>query len=474
MTDDPIAIQPTPPRRGTVFISYARADDEQPPYDDTAKGWVTFFWNQLRWELTDRGATQAKLWLDRYQIEPAEAFTPKIEGAVKDAVLILPVFSENWVQSDWCQREVEMFVRAHEDAGGRIVPVFKNEPPRSLLPDVMQGEQAREGYRFFALDERGAVHEFYWRGLQNRTAYFEVLKRIAGFILERLGLPTAATKEERGRGRVIFVAVAARELRDARQRLLNDLRSAGVVVVPEIEELPDTAGDWERTIRDALARAELAVHLLGENRGITPDGGSEPILDLQLRLARETAAARPLSRILWAPRWLPGRGLEKRDPFEVTSRFGGLQQGEEIYGEEVTDLSQWLRKRLQPAPSAAVLIVASAAPEDDDLVAELANLLQRIGWKVKAVFAGEAILAEGKSVGVLVPWGKADRPALDALLAKAPAGARLGCLRLPGGDEAAKRRFFEEGVNLVQIEALPTDGGQARALLERLEIADSG
>src|SRR5262249_18472071 len=157
----------------------------------------------------------------------------------------------------------------------------------------------------------------------------------------------------------------ARELRDARQRLLNDLTSAEVTVVPGSDELPDTATDCERTIRDALARAELSVHLLGENRGITAGGGNEPILDLQLRLAREVAVTRPLCRILWAPRWLPGRDHDKRDPFAVVMRFGGLQEGEEIHGEEVTDLSQWLRKRLRPpsAPTPAALIVASASRE---------------------------------------------------------------------------------------------------------------
>ena len=64
---------------GTVFISYARADDVKPPFDKATKGWVTFFWHQLRWELTNAGLPEAKLWLDRYEIEPAEEFTEKYE-----------------------------------------------------------------------------------------------------------------------------------------------------------------------------------------------------------------------------------------------------------------------------------------------------------------------------------------------------------------------------------------------------------
>src|SRR5262249_12643412 len=102
----------------------------------------------------------------------------------------------------------------------------------------MQGENAREGYRFFTQDETGMVYEFYWRGLQNRTAYLELLKRIAKYIIERLDLGTPANREERAVGRTVFLAVAAQDLCDARQRLVNDLTAAGVGVVPVIDELP--------------------------------------------------------------------------------------------------------------------------------------------------------------------------------------------------------------------------------------------
>jgi len=78
MTPPPDASSPSK-QNNTIFLSYARADDTKPPEASTesADGWVTFFWKNLRFELTDRGAKQAVLWLDRYQIEPAEAFTPQ-------------------------------------------------------------------------------------------------------------------------------------------------------------------------------------------------------------------------------------------------------------------------------------------------------------------------------------------------------------------------------------------------------------
>jgi hypothetical protein len=64
---------------GSVFISYARIDDVQPPFDRTTLGWVTFFCENLRFELTNVGVHQADLWVDRYKIEPAEKFPKKQE-----------------------------------------------------------------------------------------------------------------------------------------------------------------------------------------------------------------------------------------------------------------------------------------------------------------------------------------------------------------------------------------------------------
>ena len=162
-----------------VFISYARNDDLKPPFDETTHGWVTFFWHQLRFELTNSGLPEANLWLDRFEIEPTEEFTPKIEAALRDAELIIPILSENWIKRDWTHQELEKFLELHPAANDGIVLVLKDEPKSKLRPTSLQG---REGYRFFASEPSGAVREFYWRGLQDQKAYYAVLKQIAGVV----------------------------------------------------------------------------------------------------------------------------------------------------------------------------------------------------------------------------------------------------------------------------------------------------
>ena len=464
-----------PAYNDAVFISYARADDQPPPDDDKTQGWVTFFWQQLRWELNNAGVRQAKLWLDRYEIDPTEDFTVKIDEALRKARLLIPILSPNWIQRDYCQLELSKFVEFRSlanDLDDNIVLVKKREVLADYVPRVLKN---REGYQFFLKEPSGKLREFYWRGLQDDKAYFDLLKQVADRIAERLTARSALPKHSAEfNGRTIYLAAPADELRDCWLRLANDLRGSGHTVLPWEGRLSDTLPDAEAEIADALARAELCVHLLGDSEGSTPDGSKESLVRLQLRLARERAGR--LLRVLWAPKWLPERPGAKRDPFEVVQRFGGLSPGEEVYGEAVTDLSQWLRARLNPsAPASAdavsTLLVAGAVPGDDALVSMLANRLQSDQISVQPVFAGGDLPADDDvgPAAALVPWGKADRASIDALIDRlAPFGMPTTVLYFPGNNETEKIRFFRQGVYVEPLEAVPPDRRAGRELLDRL------
>jgi hypothetical protein len=483
---------PIPAYKGTIFISYARNDDVKPPFDELAQGWVKFFWEQLRWELTDRGVPQTELWLDRYQIEPAEDFTQKIEAALKDARMIIPILSPNWVQREWCRREVNRFVELHADDG--VVPVKKIELTPDILLTLPPSLQNREGYSFYAKDPTGAMREFYWRGLQDKDAYLALIRRIAEWIATRIISNPAPAKAVAVRtGQVVYLALATDELRDARQRVANDLEGAGHVVYPS-SALPDTAAGAEAAIRDALAKAVLSVHFVGDHEGAKPDGSDEGMVRLQLRIAREFAGASgPVPRVLWVPKWLPGNRDSKRDPFDALKKFGTLLPGEEVYAGEATDLSQMLRSRLVPQPpvvnaapnllvaaaapvanAVSHLLVAAAAPEDDGLVGPFANRLQSDDIKVRPRFSNDAAPPGNldRTTAVLVLWGNASQAAIDAMLdAFIASHARVTVLSLPGGDAVAKQRFFRDDVYVEQLAEIPADRKSGRELLVRLEIA---
>ncbi|HBZ30895.1 MAG TPA: toll/interleukin-1 receptor domain-containing protein [Nitrosomonas sp.] len=489
MTHTSLSSSPSSPVRDvSVFISYALADDLKPPFDDTTQGWVTFFWSQLRFELTTRGAKQAKLWLDRYEIDPAEAFTPKIEQALIQARLLIAIFSENWRGSHWCRQEVDFFSDKHKDASNRIVPVYKSELSREHLPDLIQEDQSRVGYCFFESDASGKTHEFYWRGLKDQDAYYDLIKRIALFIIDRLdNMPSAISDKlietslpSTDPQKTIFVAAAASDLKDARQRLVNDLTAAGFAVVPNNETLPETNAALEKVLSEALSQAEYAVNLIGEGRGVTVEGGMEPIVDHQVRLAREIS----LPRVYWVPRWLPNQAGDKRDPFEVMKRFDGLQAKEEIFNGEVTDLSQWLRERFQSTFGTTDnrghsgknefnrILIAAAHVDDEELAIDFANQVQGCGFVVQPYFIDDDIPSgqELCNTLVLILWGSAGGADLEFMLDKLATSPEIVCLRLPGGDEKAKRRFFRQNVLLEKLDALPVNRDETKNLLDALGI----
>lgn len=463
---------------GPVFISYARADDISPPDDANVKGWVTHFWGQLRFELTDRGAEQAELWLDRYQIEPQEAFTGKIESALAEAKLIVTILSKNWIKSDWCRRELEIFDHIHEDASDRFIPILKNELKRELLPALMQDHFAREGYKFFKIKDTGKTDEFYWRGMRDREAYYELIKEIAEFIIEKLyptQLPPILSPILES-SKTVFIALTDSDLHGARQRLVNDLKAEGIAVVPEDKAIPETIEEFERFVKDALSKAELSIHLLGEKQEITVGGSKEPIVDYQMRLARETE----LPRVFCISYLL--------NPDEIIkNRIGNLSEQEEIFGENITSLSQWLRKRLKPMPSniessLAVkfqqILVAAAHPDDKELAIKLARNLQGYGLTINWYLAGNQPPSELQRTVTLIPWGHASETNIQTLSTKLSASTQVICLLLPEGNEiaqikTAKNLFFQNDV-VTQEVTLPKNRQEGRQLLESLEILPIG
>jgi hypothetical protein len=461
----------------TVFVSYARADDLTPHFLGASQGWVSFFWASLKFALTTGGLHGANLWLDRYEIDPAEKFTDVIKYAVSHATFFVPVLSTNWVQREYCRDELEWFVTSRAMDEDRIVLVKKDEPPPDRIPPMLRG---RQGYEFFAKEElTGKLKDFYWSGLEDKQAYIEVIKRIAARIKERVIADPLPVEPPRRKNRTVLLAAPADELRDAWQRLANDLEGAGFTVVPDSGRLPDTVSRAEEVIADALSSAEISIHFLGEQEGAKPGDSDETYTRLQLRLARDEGTKRPgFAKVLWAPKWLPERQQDKRDPFAVVDRYGGLQENELIYAEEVTDLSQWLRLKLdppavQPEAPKVRLTVATAADADSALTSALASRVQSDETIVQALFPGDPIPAhhEGCNHGGIIPWGEASREQVDTVInSLSPLVGRLVVLSLPGGNTTAKARFFRAGVIMEPIDQLPPSPAAALELLIRLGI----
>ena len=127
--------------------------------------------------------------------------------------------------------------------------------------------------------------------------------------------------------------------------------------------LPMLSRDVETVVRDCLARCTIAIHLLGQHYGVTPEDSSESIPALQVRLTSVHAERWKLERLIWMPVAQP---LDERQRgfIQRVQEDPALHLHAEIIEGNLNLLKKDLIRRLNPPqekPAAASAGVASKA-----------------------------------------------------------------------------------------------------------------
>jgi len=297
-----------------IFLSYAWADDQTPPAAGDRPGWVKFFHDCLWYELKQRVSKDLKFWRDVNDIEPDGAFAREIEDALRKAIVMVAVLSPNYFFSLWCPRELESFAKALPDAevGQRSEQVFKilkHNIPEKNLPTMLQ-DRGR-GYRFFEIDPASGIEYPYFMAgrllAKHEQAYFELINELAEHIKRRLSAPPFPPPPPPSR--FVFVAPppSSSTVMETYRILTKQLEAEGFGVLPRPgDPFPDTLTDAQKLLADAIGRAELAIHLIGESSGKTCDSATEPMVPMQLRLPAAAMTERPeLGRLVWYTEKLP-------------------------------------------------------------------------------------------------------------------------------------------------------------------------
>src|SRR5579863_8466204 len=259
-----------------IFVSYARNDD-LPPLDGEGKGFVTTLLKHLEFHFSCFGEPTPVIWRDRRAIARSEQFDPIIEKGISDSQLLLVVLSNNWVHREFCRRELELFSQHWRSEGengvkGRIIVVGKNHIEPNARPALLQGQ---EGYLFYAPDEDNPTRfrEFFIRG-KAREEFHERSQELAEDIWRRAceheQVPVAAQPAGSvwtpvtSSGRKIYLSKPAADMRAPYVRLVDELRQRGYIVAPAPDADIPPDGSAKAFMRDALAGAELSIHVLGE------------------------------------------------------------------------------------------------------------------------------------------------------------------------------------------------------------------
>src|SRR5678816_2003456 len=191
----------------------------------------------------------------------------------------------------------DRFWHGGEATGGRYIKdksrllkvlktaVSEQQMPRPLV-DIFS---PLFGFEFFELDaDNGRVREFDETfGPVLKQRFFERVYDLAYDGCQVLSL----LKQARARDvssvppdpqqRWVYLATTTSDVSDERDRIKRELLERGHVVLPDAP-LPMLLRDVEIVVRECLAKCSIAIHLLGQRYGVTPEDSSESIQALQV------------------------------------------------------------------------------------------------------------------------------------------------------------------------------------------------
>jgi hypothetical protein len=371
-----------------IFISYGHLDDVNPFGQD--KGWVDLLHERLLVLVGQALGYEPSIWRDGHDLQGNDRLVGAISEGVTSSLLLVPIITPRYVQSEWCNREMDAFHAAEPPARGagpefrsRVFKVVKTPLPNHLKK--LEPVQIRDliGYPFYAEDvTSGVTTEFstdpsdklYWRMLNRLVADITKAlielkhpeaKQTGPLDVSKLNAPASAqpsSAKPNGAGaasqpaKFVYLAETTSDLMDARELVRDELQQRGYGVLPE-QKLPlEEVKKTEHTIRAALARCALSVHMVGTRYGSTPEDDARSTVRLQEQLAAEHGAETPaFLRLLWMPPGLMTEALPITDERQ-TSFVSDLQKritaGAELLQTSVEDLKTRIVEKLNPPATA--------------------------------------------------------------------------------------------------------------------------
>jgi len=348
------------PSKYDIFISYGHLDDDDPAGE--VKGWVDLLVDRLPRLISSTLGYQPKVWRDERSLTGDALLRAAIEEGISNSLVFIPIVSPRYVQSDWCLRELETFVKnpplpnvpAHRS---RIFKVVKSPLLFHLAKKEPDALRELIGHAFYEMEGDMPV-EFSPDVVPAKDPrYWTVLRRLAWDISTLLAVvkeEKRATKElpKEGPQKFVYLAETTSDIAQERELVRDELRQRGYGVLPD-EKLPtEEVKETEAAIQKALGRSILSVHLIGKRYGGTPEDDPRSVIAIQEQLAAQRCEKdSSFARLLWMPQGLMTPALEVTDErqkkfiTDVQQRVGG---GAELLQTSIEDLKTRIIEKLSP------------------------------------------------------------------------------------------------------------------------------
>ena len=367
-----------------LFISYAHIDDLSPFGEE--KGWIDLLHERLSVLLAQALGYEPRIWRDGHRLQGNDELSGAIGAGVTRSLLLVPIISPRYVQSDWCNREMEAFHAAQREAPAPGSPAFRSrvfKVVKTPLPEHLRECEPAPirnliGYQFYGEDESsGVLTEF--SPAPTDKQYWRVLGRLVSDIKQTLielkhspsayppptvdahapfaaqtptpsttfrttpaGSLSTAAAGVAAPSKFVYLAETTGDLAREREEVRDELRQRGYGVLPEQRLSLDERRRIEEAVRADLARCSLSIHLVGPRYGSTPEDDPASVVQIQERLAAERGSAdASFQRLLWMPPGLGTTALEVTDARQkafVETLHAGLTAGAELLQTTVEDL----------------------------------------------------------------------------------------------------------------------------------------
>ena len=468
-----------------IFISYTHVDNQ--PLTEGQRGWVDAFHRALERRLAQVLAADPEVFVDR-KLQGNDVFDQRLESILRRTAFLVTIVSPRYLGSEWCMRELKIFMDAAEASGGvsienqaRIFKVIKHPlDSHDALPEL----ENLLGYDFFIYDPDTATpREF--KGEMDHPSRVRFEERICDLAHEIRKLlktfnpdATLTKKLEAPSAPVIYLAETTRDIQEERDDVKRELKQQGYVV------LPDAALPWgssfQGAARDMLARADVSVHLFGSTYGADPEGTGRSLTHLQFELAGERVGQPGFFRIAWMP---PGLDPEEERAGALVEHLRTSEEahrGTDVLESSVEELKTQIHDTVarlrqeggRPSDASARaddglrVIYLICDPADQEQVRPLEDFLFERFEVVLPALEGEEeeIVADHRenllrSDGILLYWGRGTEAWFKAqareLLKAAGYGSRVRAPRAAAAyvappESPAKTRFRTHAMDLIQ------------------------
>ena len=336
-----------------ILISCSQLDNQ--PHVAGGEGWISRFQRNLKIRLE-------QLTGERTQVSFCEmpAGDTRIEATVLEAIpeanTMVAVLSPPFAKSKGCTEGTEKYWQGVEQKSGgtgaarSLFKVVKTPvDDETLEPQVAKIFQQLLGYDFFDRDpETSRIREYDETfGEEAAQRYYEKVYDLAYEIAEAAKArseASTATMERTQTSKTIFLAETTSDLKEARDNLRREFLEQGHVVFPD-SGLPIEHAELEQAVKQYLGQCDVIIQPVGGRYGFVPEGGSESVIAIQNRLARQEADSRNVSRLIWVPRELDVEDERQRTFLDALRQEPGDNRRVELVKDSIENFKELVEQR---------------------------------------------------------------------------------------------------------------------------------